>query len=64
MSSPVSLLAAAEAGRVDALVECAASEAPADAIAALDDSQLQRLWVAATPLVEAALEAAEPAMQT
>ena len=56
------LLAAAEAGQVPVLVAAAATDSPGDAIMALDDSELTRFWSATSPMVDAAIEVAEPAM--
>ena len=58
------LLKDLEAGKSASLIAVTDSDdGPLDAIQSLDPSQLQRLWLAIQPLVESALEAAEPAMQ-
>ena len=56
------LLTSVEAGRVDVLRATAASDNPEDALQALSEDELARLWHALLPLVDQALEDAEPAM--
>ena len=57
------VLAKLESGDVTPLLTLASTDNPAEEVVALSTSDVERLWKAATPIVEAALEAAEPAMQ-
>ena len=57
------MLAKLEAADNSPLLALASSENPADEVAALSLADVERMWQALTPLVEMALETAEPAMQ-
>ena len=57
------MLAKLESGDVAPLLALASTESPAEEVCALSVADMEHLWRALTPIVESALEAAEPAMQ-
>lgn len=58
-----SMLAKLESGDVAPLLALASTESPAEEVCALSVADMEHLWRALTPIVESALEAADPAMQ-